>query len=201
MQRPTPLPEALARALAWHALIRTGGFDGSTGGRALDGVPLVYVDKNPWGRHLDDPSVPRNADEAEAFASLLDRIGRGSVRLAYSTVSFGEGTPRDGSPSASLFALRGVIGFRLSGLSLIQHDERADTEATAEFLYRSHGISGYDAIHAAASLLEGAWYFVTGDDRLRRRLSAMYEDWSLPAQAETPVTMIRRLDRGALIED
>jgi hypothetical protein len=180
---------------------RSAGRTASTGGRAEGAVPVVYIDKNPWGRHLDDPTVPRNADEAAAFAALLDRIQQGSVRLAYSSISFGEGTPRDGSPSASVFALRGVIGFHLSGLSLIQHDERADTEAAAEFLYRSCGIAGYDAIHAAASLLEGSWYFVTGDDRLRRRLSKLYLAWSLPSQAETPVTLIDRLERGALIED
>jgi hypothetical protein len=192
--------EDLTRALAWHALIRTGGFDPSSGARAEGAVPLVYVDKNPWGRQHDDPSVARNVEEAAAFASLVDLIERGLVRLAYSSVSFGEGEPRDGSVSASRLALRGVIGFRQLDLPLIVHDERADTEMTADHLYRSHGIAGYDAIHAAASLLEGAWYFVTGDDRLRRRLSAMYASWSLPTQAETPVTVIRRLDRGAPLE-
>lgn len=197
---PSESVEGLIQAVAWHAAIRTGAFDPSTGGRMEGALPLIYVDNNPWGRHLDDQSVARNAAEAAAFASLLARLTAGSIRLTCSSVSFGEGAPRDGSLSASRVALRSVIGLRIAGLPLTFHDARADTNLVAEFLYRSRGISGYDAIHAAAALLEGAWYFVTGDDRLRRRLGALYKEWSLPAGAESPVTVIPRIERGAPIE-
>lgn len=181
--------------------MRTGAFDVATGGRAEGASPLVYVDKNPWGRHLDDLTIPRNLEEANAFAELVGRFRTGTVRLVYSSISFGEGVPRDGSESASRVALREVIRLRLSSVPLVVHDERYDTTSVAEFLYRTRGISGHDAIHGAAAILEGAWYFVTGDDRLRRRLADIYLDWSLPANAETPVSVIPRLDRGALVED
>jgi hypothetical protein len=193
--------EGLVKALAWHALMRTGAVDLSTGGRVEGALPLIYVDKNPWGRHLDDLTIPRNLAEANAFAVLVSRFRGGTVRLAYSSISFSEGVPRDGSESASKVALREVIGLGLSSVPLVAHDERYDTTSVAEYLYRSHGIAGYDAIHGAAAILEGAWYFVTGDDRLRRRLSDIYRVWSLPANAETPSSILPRLDRGAQIED
>ena len=46
-----------------------------------------------------------------------------------------------------------------------------------------------------------AWYFVTGDDYLRRHLNRFYADWSLPMDATTPVELIARLDRGAPLGD
>jgi hypothetical protein len=189
-----PSDEDLVKALAWHALIRTGGFDEVTGRRAQGAVPLIYVDKNPWGRSLDDQAVPRNAAEAAAFASVLAHLERGTIRLAYSSVSFGEGSPRDGSEGASRAAIRGVVGLAVAGLPVTSHAERADTTLVADFLYRSRRIRGYDAIHAAAALLEGVWYFVTGDDRLRRRLETLYQDWSIPATAESPVTMLAQIE-------
>jgi hypothetical protein len=121
----------------------------------------------------------------------------GSIRLVYSTVIFGEGAPRDGSEAASRVALREVIGLGLRGLPLVIHDERADTSLVAEYLYRERGISGHDAIHSAAALLEGASYFVTGDDWLRKRLNLLYQEWGLPAGAETPVEVVRLLTGGA----
>lgn len=189
------------QALAWHAAIRTGAFDPGTGGRGEGATPLVYVDTNPWGRHLDNPNVPRNVEEATAFQALIDRIRGGAIRLAYSSVSFGEGSPASGSTSAAIVALREVVALRMSGHTLAVHDQRFDTDMTASFLYKTRGIRKVDAIHAAASLLEGSWYFVTGDDPLRRRLTALYVDWGLPLDAVTPVEVIKHLDRGARIED
>jgi hypothetical protein len=189
--------EALTLALAWHALQRTGGFDPPTGGRVEGALPLVYVDKNPWGRQRDDPAIARNASEAQAFKVLVDRFRSGSVRLAYSNVSFSEGAPKDGSESASRVALREVIHLSLRGLPLVLHVEMDDTEMVKQFLFDSQAIKGFDAVHGAASLLEGAWYFVTGDDRLRKRLNALYQVWGLTAEAGTPVDAVAWLDRGS----
>lgn len=193
--------EALIRALAWHALERTGAFDASVHDRQADAIPLVYVDKNPWGRHRDDPTVHRNLAEAEAFAELLERLRSGSVRLVYSSISFGEAPAKGSVVPASRDALHGVIGLRLAGLPVLAHGQAADTDLVAEFLYAHRRIRGMDAIHGAAALLEGAWYFVTGDDRLRRKLRTLYDDWSLPASAVTPVEVVAELQRGALIHD
>jgi hypothetical protein len=81
-------PGNLIQALAWPAAIRTGAFDPTTGGRAEGAIPVAV------GQNLDDPSVQRNVDEAGSFASLLERIRSSSVRLAYSSISFGEGAPQ-----------------------------------------------------------------------------------------------------------
>ena len=121
----------------------------------------------------------------------------GGTCLMCSTVAFGEGAPRNGSDGISRIALREVIGLELRGLPLVTHDERSDTSLVVEFLSRKHGISGYDAIHSAAALLEGAWYFVTGDDRLRNRLNLLYHEWGLPASAETPVQVVPLIEGGA----
>lgn len=190
-------PDDLIKALAWHAVLRTGGLDVALGAQAASAVPLLYVDKNPWGRHLDDASVPRSAAEASAFAVVLDRVRSGTARIAYSSISFGEGVPRDGSPSIGRVVLREVLDLGLAELPLVQHDQRADTDLVAEFIYRTRSISGHDAIHAASALLEGAWYFVTGDDRLLRRLADLYLDWALPCSAETPVSVLPKLEAGA----
>jgi hypothetical protein len=187
--------DLVIQALAWHAVIRSGAFDPTTGVRTLGAVPLVYVDKNPWGRRLDDMTITRNAEEAKAFEDLVHRFRDGTVRLVYSSISFGEGTPRDGSLSASTMALRTVIELHLTGSALTSHDQRADTDATAAFLYRTCNIKGEDAIHGAASLLEGAWYFVTGDDALCRRLNKLYAQWSLPIDALSPVAVVEHLKR------
>jgi hypothetical protein len=189
----------LIQSLAWHALSRTGAFDIATGVPKVSAIPLVYIDKNPWGRHLDDPSVPRNVEEASAFAVIINRLRNGSVLLAYSDASFGEGSPRDERASASRIALLEVINLQLTGVAVIAHDQRADTELVAKYLYRVLGISGYDGIHAAAALLEGVWYFVTGDDALRRRLTRLYDDWGLTVEALTPTALLTRLD-GADLE-
>jgi hypothetical protein len=185
-------PEDLIKALAWHALTRTGALDISTGSRSAGAVPLVYVDTNPWGRHLDDASVPRNLDEARGFASLVDRARAGGVRIAYSSVTYGEGADHGGSIAKS--ALRELIGLQMADLPVIHHAQQADTDLVAAFVYRSYRIKGLDAIHAASALLEGSWYFVTGDDPLRRRMTRLYDDWSLPASAVTPATVGGLLD-------
>jgi hypothetical protein len=190
---------ALIQALAWHAALRTGALDPMTGGRLAGAAPLAYVDKNPWGRHLDDQSVARNVNEALGMSRLVELFRSGRVRLAYSTVSFSEGVPADGSESASRVALREVITLGLRGLPLVQHDQRWDTDFVAEFLFKQNKVRGYDAIHAAAALLEGAWYFVTGDDQLRRRLNVLYDAWSLPADAVTPDDAIARIEAGSTL--
>jgi hypothetical protein len=74
-----------------------------------------------------------------------------------------------------------------------------DTSFVADFLFRQHKIRGIDAIHAAASLLEGAWYFVTGDDPLRRRLNRLYNGWGLPAYAVTPDEAVERIEGGSAL--
>lgn len=145
-------------------------------------------------------TVERNALEAAAFQELLDRLGQGVVRLVYSSFSFGEGVPRDGRESASRSALLAVIELRSRGMHLVQHDERADTSFVAAHLYRAHRIGGHDALHAAAALLEGAWYLVSGDDRLRRRFNRLSAAWGIPTTADTPVGVVARLNRGGVVE-
>ncbi len=187
----------LIRALAWHAVLRTGAHDLGTGGRAEGPSPLVYVDKNPWGRATDNLAIQRNVAEAAAMRRLTEKFRSGVVRLAYSTATFSEGSPSDGSESASRIALREVLGLGLRDLPLVFHDRRRDTNVVENYLCRERGISGYDSIHSAASLLEGVWYFVTGDDQLRKRLNRLYVDWGLPVRAGTPIQALQFLGQGA----
>jgi hypothetical protein len=191
--------EPFVKALAWHALDRTGGFDSVTAQRATGALPLVYIDKNPWGRHLDDQTVVRNASEAEAFARLKKCLEQGSVRLAYSSIAFGEGSPRDGSESVSRQAMLGILGLRSLDQPLVFHAELTDTAAVAQIVFEKIGIGGQDPIHAAAAILEGAWYFVTGDDRLRHGLNRLYDEWGLPVSAQTPTSVMVEIDAGCPI--
>jgi len=163
-------------------------------------LPLLYIDKNPWGRTLDNQAIARNAAEAQAMGRLVEMLQSGTVRLTYSSVSFGEGGSTV-SESAARIALREVISLGLRDLPLITHSaDMADTAMVSDFLQRERGISGYDAIHAAAAILEGAWYFVTGDDALRKRLNGLYDDWRLPYSAATPPEVVRAVERGAPLE-
>jgi hypothetical protein len=190
---------SLVKALAWHAALRTGACDLMQGGRLAGSVPLVYIDKNPWGRRFDDPSVGRNKSEALAFEGIRSRVRSGLVRLVFDPIVLGDGMPKDRQESASREALVELIGLRLGGYPVIFHDHRVDTETVAEYLFQDRGIRGADAIHAAAALLEGAWYFVTGDDALRKRLNRAYVAWSLPSSAGTPNQILALLDQGSPI--
>lgn len=192
---------AVVQAVVWHAALRSGAVDVTTGGRADKAIPVLYVDKNPWGRALDDHSVVRNAEEARSFEELFAAIARGDARLAYSSIAYGEGSPRDGSLSAGRRAIWGVIGLRLSEQQLVFHDVRADTEVLATMLHGAWTISGHDALHAAAAALEGAWYFVTGDDQLLKRLNRFFTDWGLPFDAVTPAWAVGCLRAGARLVD
>ena len=117
-------PEGLIKSLAWHAYQRTGAIDLSSGQRSADSIPLVYIDTNPWGRHLDDQSIQRNEDEAKAFSEILHRLSRGLLRLAYSSVSFGDGVRLDGGLTASRAALRAIVNLGVLGTPLIAHAQR-----------------------------------------------------------------------------
>jgi hypothetical protein len=154
-----------------------------------------------WGRRSDDQAILRNAEEATAFASLVVRLQDGSLQLVYSSISFGEGVPRDGSLSASTIALREVIALRMMGRQPVFHDvDLVDTAMVAGYLFNARAFrKGQDVFHAAAALLEGAWFFVTGDDRLSRDLNRLYGDWGLPFEAGSSVAVLDRIARGARI--
>lgn len=121
----------------------------------------LYFDNNVYNRPFDDRSVPRNRIEARAVQELLGRSEIGEVELVSSFVVEVE-------HSRLAFPARRREVRRLMDLAQAYVASHPAILGRASGL-REAGLSANDALHLAAAERAGADYFVTCDDKLRRK--------------------------------
>ncbi len=128
----------------------------------ITGMLFVYLDMCSLKRPFDDQSQGRIAIETGAVLRILDRVGKGTLRMCASEVLTHEnaGNP-DPVRRRRVETILGAVTRRAPAVST-----RMRKRANALV---AQGVGDLDALHIAAAESQGADYFVTCDDPLIRK--------------------------------
>lgn len=125
----------------------------------------IYLDMNIYNRPFDDQSQVRIRLETIAIFSILQKIKNKELTLLWSFMIDYENSLNPYADVKQEIEMAAPLAFKN-----ITPDE---TILSAAKEFESKGIKPRDSIHLACALKGGAEYFLTCDDKLIKRASAL----------------------------
>lgn len=156
---------------------------------------LVYLDTNVYARPFDDQTQPTIQEEANAFLAIIAAIKDGKLELLGSDILAFE--------VAQILSEDKRTKVEKALSLCAQHVDQSDEVLNlGKMIENGCGIRSRDALHVASSLLGGARYFLSCDNRVTEMKRARCYRRLAPSggrayfSAMNPTMFVRKLEKG-----